>query len=216
MLDLLSRFKGRRNGIAPSPSDERFQRGTRSVADLIAPAAIEASRSHLMLDGRVRARPRPGRVPALRPPQLAGPPHRLRPASGPQPPSGAARLRGRRPRAHSQAGRAPVVAPARRPQRQDRQRRARGRLRGRGAAARRPPARRGARLLRQPLPLPAGADAGRPGRPHPSRRGGAGRDAGVVPSRPLRDAARPALLPARRPGPPGPLPQPGHHAAPPR
>lgn len=52
MLDLLSRLKGRRNGTSPSPSDERFQRGTRSVADLVAPAAIEAGRSHLMLDGR--------------------------------------------------------------------------------------------------------------------------------------------------------------------
>jgi type IV secretory pathway VirB4 component len=52
VLDLLSRLKGRRNGTAPSPSDERFQRGTRSVVDLVAPAAIEASRSHLMLDGR--------------------------------------------------------------------------------------------------------------------------------------------------------------------
>ena len=52
MLDRLSRFKVRRNQIAASPSDERFQFGTRSVVDLVAPAAIEASRSHLMLDGR--------------------------------------------------------------------------------------------------------------------------------------------------------------------
>ena len=52
MVDLLSRLARRRNGAAPSPSDELFERGTRSVVDLVAPAAIEASRSHLMLDGR--------------------------------------------------------------------------------------------------------------------------------------------------------------------
>jgi type IV secretory pathway VirB4 component len=52
VLDLLSRLRKRRNGTAPSPSDERFQRGTRSVADLVAPAAIEASRAELTLDGR--------------------------------------------------------------------------------------------------------------------------------------------------------------------
>jgi type IV secretory pathway VirB4 component len=52
MRDLPSRLKGRRTGTAPSPSEERFQRGTRSVVDLVAPAAIEAVRSHLMLDGR--------------------------------------------------------------------------------------------------------------------------------------------------------------------
>ncbi len=52
MVDVLSRFKRRGNGVTPAHSDELFQRGTRSVVDLIAPAAIEASRSHLMLDGR--------------------------------------------------------------------------------------------------------------------------------------------------------------------
>ncbi len=52
MVDLLSRLAGRRNGAHPAPSDERFQRGTRSVVDVIAPAAIETSRSHLLLDGR--------------------------------------------------------------------------------------------------------------------------------------------------------------------
>jgi len=52
VLDLLSRLKGRRNGPAQSPSEERFQRGTRSVVDLVAPAAIEANRSHLLLDRR--------------------------------------------------------------------------------------------------------------------------------------------------------------------
>lgn len=51
MVDVLSRLKGRRNGVTPAPSEELFQRGTRSVVDLVAPAAIEASRSHLMLDG---------------------------------------------------------------------------------------------------------------------------------------------------------------------
>jgi len=50
--DLLSRLKGWRNGPAQSPSEERFQRGTRSVVDLVAPAAIEANRSHLLLDRR--------------------------------------------------------------------------------------------------------------------------------------------------------------------
>lgn len=52
MVDVLSRLRGRRNGVAPSPSDERFHRGMRSVVDLVAPAAIEAARSHLLLDGR--------------------------------------------------------------------------------------------------------------------------------------------------------------------
>lgn len=60
MVDVLSRLRGRRNGVTPAPSpgrapvwaDERFQRGTRSLVDMVAPAAMEASRSHLMLDGR--------------------------------------------------------------------------------------------------------------------------------------------------------------------
>ncbi len=52
VADLLSRLTGRRNGAHPAPSDERFQRGTRSVVDVIAPAAIEAGRSLLLLDGR--------------------------------------------------------------------------------------------------------------------------------------------------------------------
>ncbi|MPZ49764.1 MAG: conjugal transfer protein TraC [Dehalococcoidia bacterium] len=34
-----------------SASEERFQRGTRSLADAVAPAAVEASRSHLVVEG---------------------------------------------------------------------------------------------------------------------------------------------------------------------
>lgn len=37
---------------AVSRSEERFERGTRSLVDLVAPAAIECGRSHLLLDGR--------------------------------------------------------------------------------------------------------------------------------------------------------------------
>ena len=52
MPDLLSRLKGSRNGERPSHSDQRFQRGTRSIVDAISPGAIEVSRSHLMVDGQ--------------------------------------------------------------------------------------------------------------------------------------------------------------------
>ncbi len=52
MPDLLSRLPGHRNGVRPSDSDQRFQRGTRSVVDAISPGVIEAGRSHLMVDGQ--------------------------------------------------------------------------------------------------------------------------------------------------------------------
>ncbi|MEX1193475.1 MAG: hypothetical protein WED85_00230, partial [Dehalococcoidia bacterium] len=52
MPDLLSRLKGSRNGVRASHSDQRFQRGTRSIVDAISPGAIEVSRSHLMVDGQ--------------------------------------------------------------------------------------------------------------------------------------------------------------------
>jgi type IV secretory pathway VirB4 component len=42
----------RRRGGGPSPDGRRFAGGERSVADLIAPAAIEETRSHLAIDGR--------------------------------------------------------------------------------------------------------------------------------------------------------------------
>ncbi len=52
MPDLLSRLPGHRNGVRAFDSDQRFQRGTRSVVDAISPGVIEASRSHLMVDGQ--------------------------------------------------------------------------------------------------------------------------------------------------------------------
>jgi len=42
----------RRNNRGASHDDLRFERGTRSAIDHLAPAAIEASRSHLVADGR--------------------------------------------------------------------------------------------------------------------------------------------------------------------
>jgi conjugal transfer ATP-binding protein TraC len=42
----------RRNQRASSADDFRFERGMRSAIDHLAPAAIEASRSHLVIDGR--------------------------------------------------------------------------------------------------------------------------------------------------------------------
>src|SRR3990170_3090179 len=50
MLDVLSRLARRRTGARPSRSEERFHLGTRSVVDLVAPAAMEAARAHLLVD----------------------------------------------------------------------------------------------------------------------------------------------------------------------
>jgi hypothetical protein len=52
MPDLLSRMNAHHNGTRPSRSDQRFGRGTRSIVDAIAPTAIEASRSHIVVDGQ--------------------------------------------------------------------------------------------------------------------------------------------------------------------
>ena len=52
MVRLLPGIARHRQRDLPSASDERFQRGTRSVTDLIAPAGIEITRSHLTLEGR--------------------------------------------------------------------------------------------------------------------------------------------------------------------
>src|SRR3990172_7163697 len=52
MLDVLSRLARRRNGVRLSRSEERFHHGTRSVVDLVAPSALEAARTHLLLDSR--------------------------------------------------------------------------------------------------------------------------------------------------------------------
>ena len=41
-----------RRGSRHSPDDLRFELGMRSAVDHLAPAAIEASRSHLVIDGR--------------------------------------------------------------------------------------------------------------------------------------------------------------------
>jgi len=46
------RLDGHRNGSRLSRSDQLFGRGTRSIVDAISPGAIEASRSHLMVDGQ--------------------------------------------------------------------------------------------------------------------------------------------------------------------
>lgn len=45
------RLNGHRNGTRPSRSDLLFSRGTRSIVDAISPGAIEASRSHIVVDG---------------------------------------------------------------------------------------------------------------------------------------------------------------------
>ncbi|MEX1196230.1 MAG: hypothetical protein WED85_14355, partial [Dehalococcoidia bacterium] len=45
------RENGHGNGINPLHHAKRFLRGTRSVVDTIAPTAIEASRSHIVVDG---------------------------------------------------------------------------------------------------------------------------------------------------------------------
>ncbi|MPZ48927.1 MAG: conjugal transfer protein TraC [Dehalococcoidia bacterium] len=42
----------RRDSTRPSVSEERFHQGTRTSLDLVAPAGIDAARSHLTLDGR--------------------------------------------------------------------------------------------------------------------------------------------------------------------
>ena len=52
MASLPLRRRRRRNQGARSADDLRFERGMRSAIDHLAPAAIEASRSHLVIDGR--------------------------------------------------------------------------------------------------------------------------------------------------------------------
>ncbi len=52
MLDRLLRLRGRQNGAEPSHTERRFELGTRSVVDQIAPAAMESARSHLLVDRR--------------------------------------------------------------------------------------------------------------------------------------------------------------------
>jgi len=51
-FDLLSLLRRRRDGAEPSEAERRFHRGTRSVVDLVAPAALESSRSHVLVDRR--------------------------------------------------------------------------------------------------------------------------------------------------------------------
>ncbi len=50
MLERLPRWRLRRNGNAASSSEDRFHLGQRSLLDLVAPAAIESTRSHLVVD----------------------------------------------------------------------------------------------------------------------------------------------------------------------
>jgi type IV secretory pathway VirB4 component len=52
MISLLPR--GKRSGASRrlTASEERFHAGTRSVADVVSPAGLDAARSHLLLDGR--------------------------------------------------------------------------------------------------------------------------------------------------------------------
>jgi len=52
MRNLLSHLRPANKRIRPSHADERFARGTRSTVDAVAPAAIEASRSHIAVNGR--------------------------------------------------------------------------------------------------------------------------------------------------------------------
>jgi conjugal transfer ATP-binding protein TraC len=52
MMGLFSRHRQSHQGQRPGPDEERFTLGTRSLADLIAPAAVEIERSHLRLDAQ--------------------------------------------------------------------------------------------------------------------------------------------------------------------
>lgn len=55
------RLNAHRNGTRPSRSDQLFSRGARFIVDAISPGAIEASRSHIVIDGEYV--PIPGEVP---------------------------------------------------------------------------------------------------------------------------------------------------------
>jgi type IV secretory pathway VirB4 component len=52
MISLLPRGKKFRASRRLTPAEERFHAGTRSVADVVSPAGLDAARSHLLLDGR--------------------------------------------------------------------------------------------------------------------------------------------------------------------
>ena len=146
----LQRRAPRRRRRNHCPSEERrFALGTRSLADLLAPAAVEVARDHVRLEYQyarvlvVVGYPRtvaPGWLTPLlefeHPIEVSLHVHPLETAS-------VVKL------LEPQTGPAPVVAAGRRAQRATGRPRARGRLRGRRATARRAAARRGARLLGQ-------------------------------------------------------------------
>ena len=52
MIRLLPRVRKSGTSRRLTAAEERFHSGTRSVADVVSPAGLDAARSHLLLDGR--------------------------------------------------------------------------------------------------------------------------------------------------------------------
>ena len=161
----------------------------------------------------VRARAGGGRLPAHGRARLADAAVRVRAPDRSQPARASAGDGRHRQAARPQAGPAPVVAPGRRARRTAGRPGARGRLRGRRAAARRAPARRAARVLGQPVRAAARRLAARPGRPDPPRRDHPGRHAGAFARGDSRAGARVSRLLADRSRRAAGVPQPGHRLA---
>ena len=214
MPDLLSRLPGHRNGARPSDSDQRFQRGTRSVVDAISPGVIEASRSHLMVDGQYLRILALAEYPRYVHPNWLG---RLIDFDAPldvslhlEPLDSAAAIRQLTHKlvelqsSRMLDARSGKIASAEREVAYEDVDRLRDSLQ-RGEE----------RVFSSSLYLCLRApESGGAGRTDSPRRSGPERNACLLAACPLRNATRPSFLPPGWPGPPRPLPQPRHEAAP--